>query len=137
MSEAYVLDAWAVIAFLQKELPAAERVRQQLKGAEKGAARLFISIINLGEVYYRVGKRHGREAADEMLNALRALPLEILPANEDAVLGAARWKMKYPISYADAFAACTAEKHQALLLTGDPELAALAGEIRIEKLGGK
>jgi predicted nucleic acid-binding protein len=62
------------------------------------------------------------------------LPIEILPVNETAVFAAARWKMRYPLSYADAFAAAAAEEYQATLLTGDPELLALTNVLKIETL---
>lgn len=42
--------------------------------------------------------------------------------NRETVLNAARIKAKYPLSYADAFAAATAVQHKAPLWTGDPEL---------------
>jgi predicted nucleic acid-binding protein len=42
--------------------------------------------------------------------------------------------MRHPISYTDAFAAATAEKLQATLVTGDPELVALTGQLKLEAL---
>jgi len=39
-----------------------------------------------------------------------------------------------PLSYADAFAAAAAEGYKAILLTGDPELLALADKLQIETL---
>jgi predicted nucleic acid-binding protein len=47
---------------------------------------------------------------------------------------AAAFKMRYPLSYADAFAAALTEQLKAILATGDPELAGLAGRIHVEKL---
>lgn len=134
MTSAYILDSWALMAFLQKEQPAAMRVRQLMADAKSGATRLYMSLINLGEVYYRLGRIHGQREADDMLERLRRFPLDILPADEETVLVAARWKMKYPISYADAFAAAATEEHQAILLTGDPELIGLKGWLKIEAL---
>jgi ribonuclease VapC len=48
------------------------------------------------------------------------------------ILGAARLKSRYPISYADAFAVETAREQNALLVTGDPELWQLAKRERLE-----
>jgi len=134
MAEAYVLDAWAVMAFLQKKQPAATRVRALLLEAQNGTARLFISLINLGEVYYSIGKGQGQKTADETLAQLRLLPIEILPADNESVLAAARLKMKYALSYADAFAAQCAQQLGAVLVTGDPELIALKSKVKLEKL---
>jgi uncharacterized protein len=134
VSEAYVLDAWAFLAFLQKEEPAGARVRQLLQEALNETARLFASIVNLGEVYYRVGRTRGQALADETLAELRGLPVTVLPAREDTVLAAARFKIHFAVSYADAFAAAAARQLDAVLVTGDPELLALEGEFRLEKL---
>jgi len=136
MKNQFVLDAWAILALLQKEEPAATRVRQLLEEAERGTVTLSISIINLGEVIYRVGKVKGKQAAEETLQDIRRLPLSILQASEEAVWDAVGFKMHHAISYADSFAA--AASLGAVLVTGDPELLQLAPRIRpciqIEKL---
>ena len=134
MRQRFVLDAWAVLAFLQKEEPAASRVKRLLEDAERNSIELFVSIINLGEVMYLVGRRKGEEEAWSTLDDIRRLPLTVVPATEKAVFSAARLKMRYPISYADAFAAATAEALDAILVTGDPELAQLGNHIQIERL---
>lgn len=135
MTAAFLLDSWAVLAYLKKESPADERVVALLGEAREGTVHLFISIINLGEIYYSVGRLRGLNFAEQVLADLRLLPIEILPVDEAAVFAAARWKMQYPLAYADAFAAAAAEQCQAVLLTGDPELLVLKDKIKIEKLG--
>jgi ribonuclease VapC len=135
MKPLFVLDAWAILAFLQKEEPAAERVKQLLIEADQSNVHLSISIINLGEVVYRIGKARSEKEAFDTLAQIRRLPLAIVPAAEEAVFAAARLKMRHLISYADAFAAATAESLGAILVTGDPELEGLEGQIKIEKLG--
>jgi uncharacterized protein len=134
MSNDYVLDAWAILAFLQGEEPAATRVREVIEGAQEGTVRLFISIVNVGEVYYRIGKLRGSKEADATLKDLSLLPIEVLSADDDTVLAAARLKMEHVLSYADAFAAVTAQQKDATLLTGDPELLDLKRVVKIEKL---
>ena len=134
MNESYVLDAWAFLAFLQKEEPAGSRVRQLVLDAQNQTARLFASIINLGEVYYRIGKTRGQTLADETLEELQKLPVMILSAGDEVVLSAARLKISHAVSYADAFAAVAARQLDAVLVTGDPELLKLEGWLRLEKL---
>lgn len=134
MTATYLLDSWAVLAYLKGESPADRRVINLLEQARQGTARLLISIINVGEVYYSLGRQQGEEFAGQVLADLRVLPVEFLPADEAAVFAAARWKMRHPLSYADAFAAAAAEGHQAILLTGDPELLALTDVLKIETL---
>lgn len=134
MIDNYVLDAWAVLAFLQGEEPAASRVREVIEGAQEGTIRLFASIVNIGEVYYRTGKTHSQKEADSILKDLYLLPIEIISADDDIVLAAARLKMTHVLSYADAFAAVTAQQKDAMLLTGDPELLELKRIVKVEKL---
>ncbi|MCA9871694.1 MAG: PIN domain-containing protein [Caldilineae bacterium] len=134
MTRHYVLDAWAILALLQQEDPAATRVRQCLEEALANKTLLSISIINLGEVTYRIGKVKGEDAAWETLQQLRQLPLTVLQATEEAVLAAVTFKIRYAISYADAFAAAAAYTHKAVLMTGDPELFHLSHEVKIEAL---
>jgi predicted nucleic acid-binding protein len=134
MKPRFVLDAWAILALLQREEPAASRVRQLLKEAERDDLELFMSIINLGEVIYRVGKVKGEQEAMETADTIGRLSLTITQATEQAVFAAARFKMRYVISYADAFAAATTKDLDAILVTGDPELIHLECHIKVEKL---
>jgi len=134
MKKRFVLDAWAILAFLQKEEPAASRVKLLLEQAAEGEIELFVSIINLGEVCYRIGRLRGEKESQETLADIRRLPLTVLTADDESVFAAARFKMFYTISYADAFAAAAAEELDAALVTGDLELVQMAGQIQIEKL---
>jgi len=134
MIKTFLLDSWAVLAYLKKESPADARILDLLRQARQGTAKLLLSVINLGEVFYSIGRVRGVDFAEYVLDEIRSLPIEILPADESTVFAAARWKMKYPLSYADAFAATSAEQHKAILLTGDPELFALKDKLEIEVL---
>ena len=59
--------------------------------------------------------------AQDTLALLRQLPVEILPADEQAVFSAAHIKANYTLSYADAFVVAAAQKEGAIVLTSDPE----------------
>jgi len=109
------LDAWAILAWLDGDQPAATRVERVL------AERPVVSWINLVEVYYRVERDHGRAAADDVLSALRATFAPDLPGTARMV-EAARLKARASIALGDCFAAVTAAAHGLTLLTGDPEL---------------
>jgi predicted nucleic acid-binding protein len=134
VSQQYVLDAWALLAMLQGEEPAASRVRELLRAGERQEATLLLSMMNLGEVYYWTGRRIHRAAAADALKEIRQLSLTIVPAADDLVLAAADFKMDYAISYADAFAVALADRTGATLVSGDPELHQLQGRIAIEVL---
>jgi predicted nucleic acid-binding protein len=49
-------------------------------------------------------------------------------------MAAARIKARHPLAYADAFAVATAAAHNAVLLTGDPEITKRAVGCRVEAL---
>ena len=135
MKPRFVLDAWAVLALLQGEEPAASHVKELVEEARQEVVDLFISLIDLGEVTTIVGKAKGEDEAWKTLDQIRHLPLSVLPASEEAVFAAVGFKIEHPISYADAFAAAAADDLGATLVTGDPELTRLGARIRIEKLG--
>jgi predicted nucleic acid-binding protein len=134
MKRRFVLDAWAVLALLQGEEPAAARVKQLLNAVPSGDQEILISIINLGEVLYRIGKVKGEEEAWQTLDQMGRLPLTVIPADERAAFAAARFPIHCAISYADAFAAATASELDATLVAGDPELGQLENRIQIEVL---
>lgn len=129
-----VLDAWAVLALLQGEEPAAGQVKNLLEQAQAGQVELFISIINLGEIFYRIGKRQGKDQAFQTLDQIQPLALKVVSATDERVLAAAALKIQHPISHADAFAAATALELEAILVTGDPELIELKKQLQIQAL---
>lgn len=122
-----VLDAWALIAVLQFE-PAGPRVETAIAELDTR-----ISWINLGEVLYEMIRRVGPAEAEQSLRRV----LDSVRAEEPdraLVMDAARLKARGGISYADCFAVATAKRHDAPLLTGDPEIVALAGEVEVVDL---
>ena len=130
----HVLDAWALLALLQKEEPAATRVKSVIDAAQRGQCELFASLINIGEVYYSVGRSKGVSEANAVLEDIEQLPLSITPADRSAVIQAATLKATHRLSYADAFAMAAARALDATLMTGDPELILLKAHVRIEPL---
>ncbi|MGH8936898.1 MAG: PIN domain-containing protein [Acidimicrobiia bacterium] len=126
----YALDSWAVLRFLEGTDPAATRVGKVLE-----AERPVMSWINLGEVFYVVRRQHGEGEAIEVIQDFRPRLILDLPT-ERRVLEAARLKSDHAIAYADAFAGAAAVAHDAVLLTGDPELLVEGVPWRFEALPG-
>jgi PIN domain nuclease of toxin-antitoxin system len=116
-----VLDSWAALAVVKQE-PSATRVLELL-----GDQQALMSWINLGEVAYLEERRLGRVRAGEIVDALASSTRAELP-DIALVRAAAQWKAQGGLSYADAFAAATAARHDADLLTGDDELLFLHGQ---------
>jgi len=123
---AFVLDAWAIMAWLKGQKPAAQKVRALLETAHQ-INELMMNIVNLGEVFYLSVKARDLEFGERVIGTLRSR-IEIISASDDLVMAAASLKARHAISYADAFAAVTAILYNAPLVTGDPELRVLADE---------
>ena len=130
---AYVLDSFAFIAYLEDE-PAAQRVQKLLKDAEENKCKVYISIINLGEILYSVERNNGLVKTHETLALVQSLPIEILPTDNQTVLAAAHIKANHPISYADAFVVVAAQKINGTIMTGDPEFREVTELAKIEWL---
>lgn len=109
------LDSWAVLRWLEGEMPAAARVEAAMP------SRPVMSWINLGEVSYVVERRAGADRARRIVRELRRNLMLDVPS-EARVLEAAHLKAAHSMAYADAFAVATAIAHGATLLTGDPEI---------------
>jgi len=122
------LDSWAILAWLDGEEPALSRVDELV------ASRPIASWVNLVEVYYRVERDHGRDAADETIASLRAALAPDLPGTA-RMIEVARLKSRAAIALGDCFAVATAAAHGVVLLTGDPEILELADSpCRVEDL---
>ena len=132
-----VLDAWAIMAWLKGQQPAAQRVRTLLEEAGNRQRKLSMNIVNLGEVFYLCAKSKDQAYGHRVLEALRPRVMKI-SASDELVMLAATLKSRNAISYADAFAAATAILQEVLLVTGDPELKAMAAAekaLRVEWIG--
>jgi uncharacterized protein len=132
----FVLDSFALIGFLENE-SFSDQIQHILVQAKNRQALLYIHAIHIGEVYYITLREQGKSIADLAYARIKALPIKVIELiDEELLLTAAGLKAKYPISYADSFAAALALIKRCPLLTGDPEFASLEkqGKISIEWL---
>jgi len=127
----YLLDSYAILAWLQDE-EGADKVEALLEGAQKKKVTILANIINIGEVYYRIAKTKTEEKAEEIMEKIRMLPIKIVSCKDELVYKAARIKAKYPVAYADAFAIATVIDNQAVIISGDPELASVKKIVKVE-----
>jgi predicted nucleic acid-binding protein len=91
MTPRFVLDAWAMLALLQGEKPAASRVKALLAAAGLGEAELCMSIINQGQVVYRSRKTRPGAPGWRRVRSLPAAKRSGMPSTE-----AARWMITPP-----------------------------------------
>ena len=129
-----VLDSWPILEWIEEKQPATDIVENVLAAAESGTTRLLMSAINVGEVYYYVRKYHGETLAESWRALSGTLPLTIEVPTADEIWDAALLKGRYPIAYADAFAAALAQKYRCPLLTGDPDFRAIA-DLELDWIG--
>ena len=104
----YVVDTRPVMEWLKDHETVANFFDDLVERATRREVLLLMTVVNLGEVFYRSAKRWGPARAYEILRRMRELPITMISASDDDVFAAARLKASYPISYADAFAASLA-----------------------------
>lgn len=126
----FVLDSYALLMYFKDE-PGADEIEHVLREGKTTGRTLFMNEINLGEVFYCLGKRFSLRVADEKLAIIRALNITWVVPDSSMILNAARLKARFAISYADGFCAATCVRVGGQLMTGDPEFKALEQEIDI------
>lgn len=129
-AKAYVLDTWAVIAYLEDE-PSGEQVEELIATAHDEQIPIYMSVVNVGEVWYTIAREVSEEEANASVKALRDLRIQFQDADWTLTQEAARFKSKNKMSYADCYAAALAKSMKADLVTGDGEFKPLDGEIKI------
>ena len=129
MKKKKVLDSYALLAFLEKE-GAYARIQDLLATED---VPVFMNAVNVGEVFYILSRQRGDRAAEYFLSVvLPGLPISVLDNSFDNVIAAARLKAKHALSFADCFAAATAIRENAVLVTGDPEFRKLGKTVTVE-----
>lgn len=103
--------------------------------AVEGRLNVRLHRIHLGEVYYVLHRKGGEKAAETMLDDVTRLPIGIDDRVSLALMReAAKIKVSYRVSYADAFAAGLAKMREATLVScdhGEFEPLEAAGEVRV------
>ena len=134
-NDGYVLDTFAFLAYYYEEV-GTDVIEKLLNQAQEKKISLYISEINLGEIYYIILRDKGEEVAGSTLTNLLKLPVEIISTNLTLVLTAARYKSRGRISYADCFVLAVAQEKKAQIVTGDPEFEPFEDEFPIIWLQG-
>jgi uncharacterized protein len=125
-----VLDSYSLIAYLEGE-KGRNKVIEIIKDARDSKTDLFLSLVNWGEVYYITLREVGRKRLEEVIQLIATLPIRVVPVDLEITRQAAEFKSCKRMSYADCFAAATAKRYQAELVTGDVEFRQMEKEIKI------
>ncbi|MBI2496306.1 MAG: type II toxin-antitoxin system VapC family toxin [Candidatus Omnitrophica bacterium] len=126
-----MLDTFPLVRFFRDE-PGAAHVEALLEASRHGRAQLLMSEINAGELYYIVARKAGAARAERAIAGLELFRVEVIPTTWSLVLEAAQLKADFPLSYADCFALAVARRHQAAVVTGDPEFKRVEHLVSIE-----
>jgi ribonuclease VapC len=110
----------------------ADSFRDLLLEAEAGNVELAMSVVNLGEIWYAIARAVSHEMADQYIQRIRGMPIEIVDVDWQLTRQAAMFRAAGKIAYADCFAAALGKIRQAEVVTGDKEFQTLEGEIKIE-----
>jgi predicted nucleic acid-binding protein len=130
LSDARVLDSWALLCYLEKE-SGFEKIIQVFEDAVNDSQPLLMTVVNWGEVYYQVARRYGDNRAREIERLIDSFPIILVDIDRNLTREAARLKATKKMAYADCFAAALAKQRKAELYTGDPEFKAVEKEIKI------
>jgi predicted nucleic acid-binding protein len=120
----YIFDACALISLLKKEA-AFDQVKNLLIRAADGEITIYMSIINLAEVYYGFIRDAGEQEANKIMQPVSGFPITIINTISDTVYReAARFKAAYSMSLADVFLCASAKSLSAAIVTKDDEIKA-------------
>jgi len=114
----YALDASAVVDYVQSG-PGSGKIEQLLADAIRQQLRLYMSVLNVGEVFYLTWQRTGEERARQAVANLSRLPMQIIPVDLPQTLRAGQLKALHNIPYVDCIAAALAMEQNATLVTTD------------------
>jgi predicted nucleic acid-binding protein len=131
----YVLDANAAIRYF---MPGpndigAEKVERLIEDAKIGRSKLWMSVVNLGEVFYILLRRLRDDEALKYIHTLQQAAFIHVPDLNDT-LKAARLKHWYKLGYADSFAAALAIEYNATVVSADPVFEKLEQKLKWMKL---
>jgi predicted nucleic acid-binding protein len=130
MGATKVLDSWALMAFFEDDA-GAEIVEELLLKAEESGKSLLMCVVNWGEVWYNIARHQGPLVADRFINDIDKMAIEIVDADVELTMLAAKFKAKHAMAYADCYAAALARLRKADLVTGDREFKLVAGDVKI------
>jgi predicted nucleic acid-binding protein len=133
----FVIDSSAMLRHIDNEA-GADRVEAIIQVWLRGGAVGQISAVQWGEIAGILRKRSGALEQERVLERLKQIDLQIVPASAERAVRAAELRIDRNISYADAFALELAmDSPEHVLVTADYDFKAVADLARIEFLPAK
>ena len=109
-------------------------VEALLSRACASGRQLWMTTVNLGEVWYSLARRESEEAAEAKVRKFLEMGVHVAGVDWALTRRAARLKTKYRLAYADCFAAALAQQLRCTVVTGDPEFRQLEKEVKVQWL---
>lgn len=131
-TDSFVLDTSALFCLKDNE-EGAHDVRKLLI-QEHVSSLPYVSFASCMEYFYVVYQEMGREDAFRSYLELKMLPIQVVESSEPLRLIAGEIKVLYPLSFADAWVAATAEYLGATLVHKDPEFKVLSKRVALKAL---
>ena len=126
----YILDSSALLAYLQGE-PKGATVLDILNTSKSPGAAVYLSVVNWTEVIYILARKSNLNTVRERLQDFPENLFKLVEANRQISETAAEFKTAGKIALADCFAAATAKKLGATLITSDLEFQPLKKSLKI------
>ncbi len=120
-----------MLEWMKGREPVCARFSLLARQALDGMVLLHMSRINYGETVYSIRKALDLPDSAHALRLLSLAPIHVHSVDDLLVDQAVELKSRYPISYADAFAAALAIRLDAPLVTGDTDFQVLEAEQRL------
>lgn len=117
----YLFDACALIAYLTAE-EGKDVVGDVLRQASKYRVntKIYMHKINLLEVYYQTAKKCGEEKANDTMETISEMPIEIIDGLSNVIFRKSGiLKSKYKMSLADSVAVAESALRDGILVTSD------------------
>lgn len=119
-----------MIAYLEDE-PSAVQIADLIASAHEQGLPVYMSVVNVGEVWYIIAREISEQDADSSVKELRDLRIQFENVDWELTQEAARFKSQNKMSYAGFYAAALAKVKKADLVTGDKEFKPLEEQIKI------
>lgn len=129
-ANAFVLDSWAVIAYLEDE-PSGQKIADLIANAHEEGIPVSMTVVNAGEVWYIIAREISEEDANQSIKELHDLRIQLVDVDWELTREAAGFKSQQKMSYADCYAAALARSRKADLVTGDHEFKAVEDQVKI------
>ena len=128
-STGIVFDSYAILAFIEDE-ENVDIVGNLIADQKK---EKYLSFLNLGEIYYIIERRHGTDAAEEVVDLIFLDDsITLCDVSWPRIKDAAHFKAGGGLSYADSFVLGLATELKVPVITGDPEIENTANKMGIK-----